>query len=274
MPQINYQTFAPHTDLRSIVKCYWTVQAPAQRGGQRQLIVPDGCVEMTFLFGDDIKRYTSEDEFVIGPREAIVGQITELTYIEPTGCVDSFAVRFYPYGLASLVPRKVKAPANVETPLAQVFGEKVAGSLAQKMTRASGAAARIAIIEAFLLDRLSGEGAVDAVAQKVIDVMLATKGRGSIKAILGSDEARRRQLEREFRRKIGISPKQLCKVIRLQAALNRLLNRRSETLTEIAHESDYYDQAHFIKDFKEFTGTTPSKILGAETMALSTLFYK
>ena len=53
-----------------------------------------------------------------------------------------------------------------------------------------------------------------------------------------------------------------------------LLNRQSESLTEIAYDSAYYDQAHFIKDFKEFTGTTPNKFLGADAMALSSLFYK
>ena len=47
-----------------------------------------------------------------------------------------------------------------------------------------------------------------------------------------------------------------------------------ESLTKIAYDNDYFDQAHFIKDFKEFIGTTPKDFLGNEHMALSTLFYK
>jgi len=53
-----------------------------------------------------------------------------------------------------------------------------------------------------------------------------------------------------------------------------LLNHRSGNLTKIAYESDYYDQAHFIKDFKKFTGTTPKEFLKDDNMALSAIFYK
>lgn len=271
---MNYQTFEPHTDLAPLVKCYWTLQVPAQKDVQRQLIIPDGCIEMAFVFGDEIKRYTSEDEFIIGPREVIIGQITETTYIEPTGYVDSFAVRFYPYGFAAFVSTPLEALANTETPLAQFFGEETSETLAQRMNRADDTAARIAIVEEFLLSRLSDRGTIDTIVRTTIETMLATKGSGAINAMLRNDASKRRQLEREFKQKIGISPKQLGKVIRLQAALKRVLNRQSETLTEIAYESEYYDQAHFIKDFKEFTGITPKKFLGSEQMALSSLLYK
>jgi AraC-like DNA-binding protein len=88
------------------------------------------------------------------------------------------------------------------------------------------------------------------------------------------DISKRRQLERHFRKQIGISPKQLSKAIRLQATLNLLINKKSETLTDIAYESDYFDQNHFIKDFKDLVGFTPKEYLGNERMALSALFYK
>lgn len=71
---------------------------------------------------------------------------------------------------------------------------------------------------------------------------------------------------------IGISPKQLSKVIRLQAALKLLINRE-ESLTHIAYEGNYYDQSHFIKDFKEFTGVRPSDFW-RKSMMLSSLLYK
>jgi AraC-like DNA-binding protein len=61
--------------------------------------------------------------------------------------------------------------------------------------------------------------------------------------------------------------------MRLQTALNLLLNE-PESLTNIAYESDYFDQSHFIKDFKEFIGITPKEFLGNENMKLSSLFYK
>jgi AraC-like DNA-binding protein len=53
-----------------------------------------------------------------------------------------------------------------------------------------------------------------------------------------------------------------------------LLNQQSENLTQVAYDSEYYDQAHFTKDFKEFTGITPKDFLTDDQMILSSIFYK
>jgi AraC-like DNA-binding protein len=55
---------------------------------------------------------------------------------------------------------------------------------------------------------------------------------------------------------------------------NNLLNKQTETLTEIAYESGYFDQNHFIKDFNDLVGITPKELLTNEQLALSSLFYK
>jgi transcriptional regulator GlxA family with amidase domain len=82
-----------------------------------------------------------------------------------------------------------------------------------------------------------------------------------------------RQIERKFADQIGISPKQLGEIIRLQAALKTMLEQTRGSLSNIAYTSDYYGQSHFAKDFKEFTGRTPGEFFEDEEMALSSLFY-
>ena len=268
---MNYQTFQPHTDLQSLVKCYWILEVPAESNSERQRIVPDGCIEMAFILGDDIKRYTSENDFILQPRAMVLGQTIEPFYIEPTGYVNTFAVRFYPYGFANFVTTPIKNLANKETPIEQLFGD--AEELEQKIIQATTTQQRIEIIECFLLNKLNDNATIDNIVKTTIDSLLLTKGSSSIKTILKEDPSKRRQLERKFLNQIGISPKQLGKVIRLQTALKMLLNQKTEKLTKIAYESEYYDQAHFIKDFKEFTGTNPKEFLADEQMVLSTLFY-
>ncbi len=271
---MDYQTFKPHTDLETIVKCYWTLEVPAQKDTQRQLILPDGCVDMCFTLGDDIKRYTAGDDFIIQPRQMLLGQITEQFYIEPTGYVNTFAIRFYPYGFANFIDVPLKELRNNETPLSQLFGAEKTEQLSQQIIQAETTKERITIIEAFLSDRLQNTATIDTIVKSTIDTMLLSKGSEPINNILKQDLSKRRQLERKFTQQVGISPKQLGKVIRLQATLQMLLDRTDETLTEIAYESEYYDQAHFVKDFKEFTGTTPKEFLTDEKMALSSLLYK
>src|SRR5688572_10029350 len=131
---MNYQTFQPHPDLEPLVKCYWILEVSTERNSKRQRIVPDGCIEMAFILGDDIKRYTSENDFILQPRAMILGQTIEPFYIEPTGYVNTFAVRFYPYGFANFVNNTpIKNLANKETPIEQLFGEKPANELEQKI---------------------------------------------------------------------------------------------------------------------------------------------
>jgi AraC-like DNA-binding protein len=271
---VDYQTFQPHTDLDSVVKCYWTLEVPAEGRGQRQRIIPDGCIEMAFILGDDIKRYTSGDDFIIQPRAMVLGPTIIPFYIEPTGRVSTFAVRFYPYGFANFITTPIKNLANTETPIDLLFGDNAAKDLNKQIINATSTIERIQIIEDFLLSRFRDEATIEIVVKSTIEGLFSTNGGSAIKTILKENIAKRRQLERKFLKLVGISPKQLGKVIRLQTALTMLLNRDPENLTAIAYDSAYYDQAHFIKDFKEFTGTTPKAFLSDNEMALSSLFYK
>ncbi len=271
---MKYQTFQPHPDLASLVSCYWTLDIPAENNSKRQRIIPDGCIEMAFILGDDIKRYTSQDRFILQPRAMVLGQTIEPFYIQPTGYVNTFAIRFYPYGFANFVTEPIKNLANKETPLALLFEEKIAKELEQKITQAKTVKQRIEIIEIFLLERLSDKFTVENIVKTTVNALLSTNGNAPIKTILKDDLSKRRQLERKFAKQIGVSPKQLGKLIRLQTALKMLLNKEAKSLTNIAYESEYYDQAHFIKDFKEFTGTSPKEFLENENMTLSALFYK
>jgi len=271
---LKYETFKPNQQLEPLVKCYWTLEVPQQRDTQKQLIIPDGCIEMFFILGDDVKRYTSANKFIIQPREMVLGQITEPFFIEPTGYVNSFAVRFYPYGFANFVSIPIKKLANKETPLAVLFGKKASQELGQKIKLAADTKKRIKIVETFLLNKLKAKVTIDKIVKTTIDTMLLTKGSTPISSILKNDLSKRRQIERKFFEKVGISPKKLGKVIRLQAVLKMLLNSQGESLTKVAYDNEYYDQAHFIKDFKEFTGTTPKEFLRDDKMILSSIVYK
>lgn len=70
-----------------------------------------------------------------------------------------------------------------------------------------------------------------------------------------------RELGRRFENAVGVSPKKFSRVTRFVRALHRLRECRQETLTYVAVASGYYDQAHFIHEFREFAGITPGELL-------------
>ena len=270
---MNYQTFEPHPDLSAVVKCHWILQVPGDLEAPKQRVIPDGCIEMFFILGDDVKRFTSETEFIIQPRAMVFGQITQPYFVQPTGHVDTFAVRFYPFGFANFINQPIHELADKETPLSLLFDKTEVGVLEKEIIEASSTQNRIEKVERFLLNKLTKRSTIESIVKSTVDMLSQTKGRESINSILGNDISKRRSLERKFSKQVGISPKQLGKIIRIQAALQMMLSDKGENLTRVAYENEYYDQAHFVKDFKEFTGINPSSYLSNDQMMLSSLIY-
>ena len=269
-----YQTYEPHPDLSSLVKFYWTLEVPFDPQNEKQKIIPDGCIEMTFNFKDSIKKYTSEAEYVVQSKCMVMGQRTKSFYIQPEGNVESFAICFYPFGFSSFVQEPLEDMVDKELSLASLFGETTSTELENRIVEAQTTEERIQIIEAFLFAQLDKNGVLDSLITRTVDTLMETNGSSTIASILREDSSQRRQLERKFKKYVGISPKRLGRIIRLQTALKLILSE-DQHLTEIAYESDYFDQSHFIKDFKEFIGSTPKQMLKEEkNMKLSTLFYK
>ncbi len=64
-----------------------------------------------------------------------------------------------------------------------------------------------------------------------------------------------------FKEHVGITPKSFLKIIRFQKAIQEIEQSRTPNWTSVAFESGYYDQAHFINDFRTFSGFTPSEFL-------------
>ncbi len=87
--------------------------------------------------------------------------------------------------------------------------------------------------------------------------LIAGHGRmpvGELAEVAGSSP---RQVERLFARGLGFPPKTVGRVLRFQHALRRLMADPGVPLGEVAADGGYYDQAHFIRDFRVFSGGVP-----------------
>ncbi|TND09274.1 MAG: AraC family transcriptional regulator [Bacteroidetes bacterium] len=267
---MDYKTYNPVSDLSAFVKCFWSLDGPAENKPEKQRIVPDGCMEMIFHYGDLYKQYLENGNAIIQPRCFVFGQITQPLEIEPTGTTGIFAARFHPDGLSPLIALPLSKMENRAVPLQELFGEEVI-HVEKKILKAKKNETRKQIIETFLLNRLLSPESIDRIAKESVEIITNLKGQVSVDELSEQIKINRRRLERKFSSAIGLSPKQLSKIIRLQSTLKMLANKRFTSLTSIAHEGDYYDQAHFIKDFKEFTGMSPKKFY-AGSLKMSSLF--
>ena len=267
---MEYKQYDASVDLAQYIKCYWSLESAETEPKLKQNILPDGCMEMIFHYGDLYKQYVDQTEFVLQPRSFVFGQITRPLEIEPTGGIGIFAVRFQPDGFMPFSPVNVEEMNDKATTLEFLFGEDGI-NIERAILGATEISQRIQIIEEFLMKKLVSDEVRNRIVKSSVELLLVSKGQMSVSELSGQLQISPRYLEKKFSSTIGISPKQLTKIIRLQAALKMMQQKQFATLTSLAYESGYYDQAHFIKDFKEFAGTSPKEFY-KDNLKMSALF--
>ncbi|HAA15220.1 MAG TPA: AraC family transcriptional regulator [Cytophagales bacterium] len=268
---MEYLTFEPNDELSPFIKCYWTLESPKEEAPEKQVIVPDGCMEFIFHYGDLYRQYHTETEFLIQPRSFVIGQLTQPLEIQPIGVTGIFSARFHPDGFLPFSDFPADKMKNTAISVGDLFGTE--GILLEShILNAPSTEARIKVLERFLFDQLTLKKNMDRVIKSTVEIILTANGQLTIEALTQSTPISQRQLERRFAKAIGLSPKQLAKTIRLQTALKKLLSNNYTSLTSLAHEGEFYDQAHFNKDFKKFTGHTPREVYGQQ-LKMSSLFY-
>lgn len=267
---MNHQSIKPSTNLAPLIKSYWTLESLKEETPVKNTIVPDGCMKLIFHYGDLYSHYNNEGNCNVLPRCFLIGQLTQPFEVEPTGRTGTFFVCFHPNGFLPFATFPIKEMENKAVTLDKLFGEG-GEEMEQSILNANSTSDRIAIIEAFLLNRLKESKAFDNIVKSTVETILTANGQLSVDELSRQNNTSRRQLARKFSSDIGLSPKQLSKTIRLQATLKVLLTKKVTSLTDLAYESEYYDQAHFIKEFKEFTGLTPKEFYG-DHLKMSLIF--
>ncbi len=133
-------------------------------------------------------------------------------------------------------------------------------SILKKLSKTSSSSRQIQIISEFI-EKLIVDNPIklDNTIQMAINQMINSKGKITIKKIREQLHCTERTFERQFLSQVGLTPKQFAKIIQFQSSFNQLNEHDYSLLTDIVFDNGYADQSHFIKNFKKFTGKTPSK---------------
>jgi AraC-like DNA-binding protein len=129
------------------------------------------------------------------------------------------------------------------------------------------------VVESYLLNLLK-TNFVDFEFRRInhiAELIKQTYGNINIAQMASEACLSRKQFERIFTQNIGISPKQYLKIIRFQSAIFKKQQNNNLNMTELSYETGYFDQSHFINDFKSMSGLTPKQYF-AETNVCSDFF--
>jgi len=228
-----------------------------------------GCVEIMFNLGNGKWETAVGDKFVTTPPIELWGQVVRPLTFRSLGKNIMLGIRFYAHTACLFLNDSVSLFNNHITDLAAVAGKSVS-ELHAKLLEAISIKQRLQLIERFLLDRLLRyEKKFDKLAM-IEDILTDLKQEDffdNIENVASRYGITSRYLQKIFLRYTGLTPKLYSRINRFQKSL-LLVNKKNNSLTDIAYECGYFDQSHFIRDFKWFTGFIPSAALPENSSAL------
>lgn len=252
-----YVEHPPAPALRSYVECYW-IRSPALPVGAAEVyrVLPDGCLDIVFTFGDPWARQGSQHH----ARSVVVGTMTRPLLVESGGWVEFLGVRFRPGQARRFLQLPAAEVTDSSADLAGVWGRR-GRELEERLLASPGTRQRLRVLETELLRRLASDGQGDARVDAAVEMALRRGGVVSVEELSAACNLTRQNLARTFRDYVGIPPKLFCRVLRFQALLRHIRGRAPAGWATLAAALGYYDQAHLIADFKEFAGLTPTALL-------------
>ena len=183
-----------------------------------------------------------------------------------TGMNDTYSIFCNSPGIGTVLVFFTETGAShfFSTPLNELFTQSLAldhfippsllSILEERLEEAQTDAGRIALVEQLLLSRLHHRA--DPLVNEAVRLITAHNGAlriAQLGSLLHTSES---PLEKRFRSLVGATPKKFSSIVRINSVLN---GNGEQSFTERGYAAGYFDQAHFIKDFKKFTGETPER---------------
>lgn len=270
---MNAATYEPGPLLSRYIDNFMLVDINWKEATQEHSVwrlIPFGQVSMLFLFGD-AHQYNLEGpqyEMRQTSRAFMVGQLTRPIWLKFSGHTRLIKIQFKSAGVHQLLPFNMQEFTNEPSlDLEAVWGAPV-NLLLEKLYHAQTDEQRIADMKHFLEERILQPSEMIDYVYFTIGQLKLNRGNISIQTMEKRLGISGRHLERLFRTKVGLSPKELSKIIRLNHALQELKADAGTSLFSLSHATGYYDQAHFSRDFKSIADVAPSRLLSEPSSEL------
>jgi AraC-like DNA-binding protein len=255
------KVFYPSAVLSRYVKYYWTC---AHDRDDFELMYPTGCIELCIdITGGDTIRHRNNRSMTV-PRVEVLGHWnipTTATIKKGNTCL---ITRFHPFAGSLFFPGQLSEFINESIDLFDILS-KESIEFYNRLMEQPLLEQKVKVLENFLTARLT-RARQDQDKIRLMEGLCRAVGRNNesfdLSRLAAEFNLSERYIQKLFLNYVGITPKSFFSVQRFNKSLG-LVRKANTSLTNIAYECGYYDQAHFIKEFKSYTGLTPSQLSGA-----------
>lgn len=234
---------APSRDLAPFVEWYWIVEWDlGGRGPYCQETLPHPSVHLVFERGASA---------IFG---VMRGKFSRLL----NGKGRAFGVKFRPGGFYPFVKRPISGLTDKSIRLQKVFGIE-SEALEKRIVSLEDRGEMVGVAETFLRERLPERDETVGLIDRIVGCIMEDRNITRVEELAGRFDVNIRTLQRIFSRYVGVSPKWVIRRYRLHEAADRLAEGEAMNWSDLALELGYFDQAHFIRDFKSIVGVSPAE---------------
>jgi len=254
---MQYRELKPGGAMARFVKTFWMLEDSSPNGDE-QRIVPDGRPELIFNLGAPFES-CKDGAWTRQPQSFLAGQITRPLLLRSAGAAHILGVRFHPHGASDLLGMPLTEFTDQVVPL-----EDFSPDLHRTLQRL-GELEKGDPLEAIagLLAQLCQHEDDDRRMKSAVAQFESSAGLAEVREVASKVGMSPRQLQRCFRERVGISPKLFPRMQRFQRVF-QAMEPGPAGWVEVAVDCGYYDQAHLIRDFREFAGKPPTALEAGE----------
>ena len=249
--------FSPSLMLSQFVESYIIFEEEIFLKDKLLNIIPNGKPEIAIHYGDPVQSYLNEPgEIKSG---YIYGMHKKTGVFQATGSVKCLCVLLKPYGALKLfgLPQiELRDRAFELDLLCGVDGKNIV----EEIILAKNDLEKIRFIERFLIKnfkKVKRKKNENDEILKILNLIFDQKGCVKIKDVCSRHDINIKTLERHFKYRFGLTPKEFSRIIRLNHLYQMINNNSGINWQDVVYECSYYDQAHLINEFKEFTKMPP-----------------
>lgn len=256
---MTYTQIAPGPAVSRFVECLWTME---DSSGAVQRIVPDGHPALILNLLTPFESF-HHGRWSAQPVCFFAGQTTGPLLIRSRGPARILGVGFLPDGATGLLGVPIDELTDWIVPL-----DELSPRLWRELERVREPGPlmlQLARLEQVLHRFAVSEHSEDRLVSHAVGQIIGTAGRLDVGTLAGHLGISSRQLERRFRIRVGLAPKLFSRIQRFQSVFHAL--ERGQNWADAALDCGYYDQAHLIRDFRDFAGQAPAALLDEADLA-------
>ena len=261
-----YRHRVPRPPLDSFIESIWVYQNdPVPHALER--ILPTGAAQLIVNLKEDATRLYDADcpqRCVTTSGSVLTGVQSRFQVIDTSEQEYVAGVAFRPGGTVPFTRVPAHETSDADIPLDALWGRSRTAALRGRLLERDSIDAQLDVLEATLLEMWTPPGLHPAVsfALDVFDRAPTTTTMAAVSDTIGLSA--KRFIER-FKTEVGLTPKRYCRIRRFQRAVALVNRGRHIEWPQVALDCGYFDQAHFINDFRSFAGLTPTAYLSART---------